>query len=336
MSNKTSGPNSLVTILENAGANVQVLKQTFNPLGTIKVDRTKFSKLWQVYDLNQNCNFLKWNNLPNGLTSWNLNRMLYYRGTLCGFKFNDNVYILPYTIEGMINPYGLPTKVRPITYNGQAVDKKPNFFMKDFELSIDLAGNENITENTAYLLYDSVPMSASGKSPSRFTLNKIICDEIATIMAKINVNVKATAKKFYFICKDPKQAEVIKMELAQAFENDSPFEVLTNSFEQQVIQNSEDLIAGDYFNIIKNWDSVRCFMNGIKAKIFGEEKKERLITAELEGSDEQVDFIADVRLMLAKEFADNLNKSFGTNITVELNRNEQPKEEYIETEEGDE
>lgn len=330
-------PNSVANLARQVGAPIPPLEQkTFNPLGKIKVDKTKFSKLWQIYDMNQNCNFLKWSNLPNGLTSWNLNRMLYFRGSLVGFKYGGNVYVLPYTNFGRINPYGLPTEVRPITYNGQAVDDNPQFFSKKFKLSVDVTGNETeYNENSAFILYDSVPMSANCKSPARVNINKIIIDEIAEVLAKININVKVSAKKIYFMVKDPKQADVIRQELAQAFDNDCPFEVLTDEMQTSTIQNSDDFMATEYFNIIKNWDSVRCFMSGIKAKIFGEEKKERLITDELAGTNEQVDLIADMRLTLAKEWAEKMNKAHGTNIQVEYNQKEEQRE-VIEYDEGDE
>lgn len=338
MSNK-SGQNSVANIARLNGAPIPPLndKIKLNPLGRIKVDKNKYARIWEIYDINQNCNFLKWKNLPNGLTSWNLNRMLYYRGSVVGFKFGGNIYVLPYTNTGRINPYGLPTQVRPITYNGQAVDDNPQFFMENFELPVDLAGNEReFNENSAFILYDSVPMSASCKSPARAMINKIIIDEIAEALVKININVKVSAKKIYFLVKDPKQADVIREELAEAFNHDCPFEVITDEYQTTTIQNNDDFMATEYFNIIKNWDSVRCFMSGIKAKIFGEEKKERLIVDELDGTNEQIDLIADMRLTLAKEWADNMNKAHGLNIQVEYNQKQEKEEEVIVNDDDDE
>lgn len=330
-------PNSVANIARANGAMIPPLdnKNKINPLGNIKIDKTKYAQIWQIYDVNQNCNFLKWKNLPNGLTSWNLNRMLYFRGALVGFKFGGNVYVLPFTTLGLINPYGLPTTVRPITYNGDAVDDDPQFFAKNFELPIDYAGNEiEPNDNSAFILYDSVPLSASCKSPSRAMYNKIIIDEIAETLVKIHVNVKVSAKKIYFLVKDPKQADVIRQELYEAFNNDCPFEVITDEYQTQTIQNTNDFICDEYFNIVKNWDSVRCFMSGIKAKIFGEEKKERLITDELAGTNEQVDLIADMRLTLAKDWADQMNKAFNLNIQVEYNQKEQEEQTPVEGDEG--
>ena len=64
-----------------------------NPIGYYKPEKSKYIQLWQKYDLEQVTSRFKWNNLPNGLTSWNLERMLYWRGSLAGFRFGGNIYI---------------------------------------------------------------------------------------------------------------------------------------------------------------------------------------------------------------------------------------------------
>ena len=75
---------------------------------------------------------------------------------------------------------------------------------------------------------------------------------------------------------------------------------------------------------------MRCFMNGIPSKTFGEEKKERVITDELEGDVEQVESISSLRLQYAKEFCSLVNKKFGLNIDVELTYSNKEEEEQTE------
>ena len=71
-------------------------------------------------------------------------------------------------------------------------------------------------------------------------------------------------------------------------------------------------------------------MNGIPSKTFGEEKKERVITDELEGDVEQVESISSLRLQYAKEFCELVNKKFGMNIGVELTYSNKEEEEQTE------
>lgn len=312
MSRKRAGPNSLSTLVDSE---VNGSKQ-FNPLVKYSPSRKNYIKLWTNYDMNQCCSRYVWKNLPNGLTSWNLERMLYFRGTLCGFSFGGKVYILPYTPTPGLNPYGFPTGVKPITYNGQAVSGKNDFFSENFELPVNQFGDES-DNYSAVLLYDSIPYSQSSHSPSRYFLNQFIIKEMADVFARVNINVVVSNKKIFLRIKDPKQRDIIEKELEIAFGSDSPFALITSEMDVDDVQTSSDYNADDLFNTIKNYDAIRCFMSGISSKGFGSEKKERLVTGELAGVDEEKDLILDMGYDLRKEFADLCNAKFGTNISVE-------------------
>lgn len=291
-------------------------KKKFNPVGYYNPDRSKYNLIWTNYDMNQCCSRYIWKNLPNGLTSWNLERMIYFRGTVAGFKFAGRVYILPYVMATpSINPYGLPSKIKPITYNGQAVSGKNDFFAKNFELPVDVTGNES-NDYDAVLLYDSIPYSPSGNAPSRFALNQIIIDEIANTFARVNINIVVSNKKILLQVKDPKQRDVVQAELETIFGNDCPFGIITSPLEASSIQSTNDYNADDLFNTLKNYDGIRCSMSGISSKGFGAEKKERLVTGELTGAEEEKDLILDMGYDLRKLFAEQCNKKFGTNIQV--------------------
>ena len=79
-------------------------------------------------------------------------------------------------------------------------------------------------------------------------------------------------------------------------------------------------------------------MSGISSKGFGAEKKERLVTGELTGAEEEKDLILDMGYDLRKLFADQCNKKFGTNIQVfkraDLYENERESEEPSTEENG--
>ena len=312
MSNK-KGAHSPEVILRNQGYIIP--GRDYNPIGFINKNRDDYQLIWTNYDFNQCCSRYVWENLPNGLTSWNLERMLYFRGTLAGFKFGGKVYILPYVPSPSLNPYGFPSAVKPITYNGQAVADKDEMFAENFELPVNVYGDE-ISEYQAVLLYDALPYAPSGKAPSRYFLNQIIIKEMCEVFARININVVVSNKKIILHVKDRKQRDIVMQELAMAFGSDSPFAVIDSPLEVDNVQSSSDYNADDLFNTIKNFDAIRCFMSGISSKGFGAEKKERLVTGELTGAEEEKDLILDMGYDLRKMFADMCNKNFGTNIQV--------------------
>lgn len=323
-------PMSQANLLRDSGTPAlgTLEKKDINPIGFYNPDKEKYKILWTNYDLNQCISRYIWENLPNGLTSWNLERMLYFRGSLAGFKYAGHVYILPYVVTGEINPYGIPTKLKPITYNGRGVGNNDDFLNKEFELPVDVLGNEN-SEYGAVILYDSIPYSASSNSPSRFLLNQIIINEMADTFARININIVVSNKKILLQIKDAKQREIVQKELESIFGSDCPFGIITSQLDVNSIQNTNDYNADDLFNTIKNYDAIRCFMSGISSKNFGTDKKERLVSGELAGNEEQKDLILDMGYDLRKHFCDLFNKKFGTNIRVRKR-----SEEYTEDTNG--
>lgn len=299
----------------------------FNPLGQYIPDKSVYRTVWTQYDLNQYCSYIKWENLPNGLSSWNLNRMLYFRGSLAGFKWRGKVYVLPYTISGGLNPYGLPVAIHPISFNGRPAGGSDSIFGKDFKLSVDVNGDELAESETgAIILYDSIPFNQAGGSPSRFALNQILINEIAQTLARVNISVAVGNKKILLVVRDPKQRDIVEKELQQIFGCDSPFGIISSDLEVQSVQQTSDFNAADLFNTVRQWDSIRCFTEGIAAN-YGNEKKEREITGELTGNEEQVNLIGDMRFELCDIWAKKMNACFQTNIIPKKRNDEYEAQE---------
>lgn len=290
-----------------------------NPVGFYSPNRDKYIDLWSNYDMNQYCSMLKWSGLPKNLTSEMLNRMLYYRGSLACFKTAGIVYILPYAERGSLNSYGVLSEIEPIPFNGKLEDPTAKGVFGKYTVQYsDNVDEIESDENTAILLFDSVPAYNGVRPISRGYLNKIIIVEIADALARVNINMVVSNAKILLIAKDAKQADAIKLELATAFNSDSPFAVLTSELETQTVQSTNDFNCDEIFNVVKNWDAIRCFMSGISASQFGADSKDRLTTGDLNGAAEQKDLIADQRLDLAQKFCAKVNKAFGINISVEL------------------
>lgn len=307
--------NSQANMLRSMGLNVLENKK-MNPITHYNPNKQFYEQLWTNFDMNQCCSRYVWKNLPNGLTSWNLERMLYFRGSVAGFRFAGWVYILPYVMNsGSLNPYGLPSKIKPITYNGRAVAGKDDFFSQNFELPVDILGNST-NDYEAVLLYDSVPYTPASKPPTRFYMNQILIRDIADTLARVNINVVVSNKKIFLVVKDPNQADIVRAELQMSFDSDCPFVVVNSEMDIQNVQQTFDYNADDLFNTLKNYDAIRCFMSGISSKGFGSEKKERLVTGELAGVEEEKDLVLDMGFDLRKDFADKMNAKFGTNIEV--------------------
>lgn len=284
-------------------------------------NKEAYRKIWTNLDLNQNCNKYRWKGLPKGLTSWNLERMLYYYGALCGFKYNGSIWILPFTATRDLNAYGFPTTIQPITFNGQTPDNaSKNFFGADFKVEMFMP-DETPDDKKACILLDTIPEACGTFIPmSRASQNQILINDIIETLKRVNINIVVSNKKLIINCQDENQAEVIRQELGEGFSSDSPFIVCTNPTAMPQTSQASDFQASDLFNCIKQYDAIRCQQSGILTKSFGQDKKERVNSGELMGEREQVNIIYDVGLYLRQTFADDMNKCLGTQLSVEENK----------------
>lgn len=81
-------------------------------------------KLLRILDEQDAINRFTWYNLPNGLSSQLIERILYYRGQGMFFymETQDKFFFLPYALDGTIDVYGRFVEVTPLPFNGTAND----------------------------------------------------------------------------------------------------------------------------------------------------------------------------------------------------------------------
>lgn len=73
-------------------------------------------KQLRVLDEQNSVNMFKWTNLPVGLSSQELERLLYYKGQLAFFYLEElnQFYVLPYALDGTIDAYGRFNRIHPV------------------------------------------------------------------------------------------------------------------------------------------------------------------------------------------------------------------------------
>ena len=78
--------------------------------------KAKMMNLLSVKDLQTAIHRYKWYNLPSGLTTEDLERMLYYKHKVSIFysRINEKMYILPFALSGDIDCYGKYCGITPV------------------------------------------------------------------------------------------------------------------------------------------------------------------------------------------------------------------------------
>ena len=84
------------------------------------ISKADIKKQLRIKDEQQAVNRFTWYNLPSGLNSRLMERILYYKGQGMFFKLQDEFYFLPYALGGTIDVYGRFTEVTPLPFNGKA------------------------------------------------------------------------------------------------------------------------------------------------------------------------------------------------------------------------
>ena len=136
--------------------------------------KPEIKKQLRILDEQNAVNRFTWYNLPSGLNSHLIERILYYRGQGMFFKLQDKFYFLPYALsapEGStgIDVYGRFTGVTPLPFNGTSGDKdapwirglvyEPVYEAPDLMELADKTPEEltAIIEKSCVLLHDYTP-----------------------------------------------------------------------------------------------------------------------------------------------------------------------------------
>jgi len=268
-------------------------------------------------DITQNCNKYKWIGLPKHLSSWLIELMLYARGSLCGFIYGGELKILPFTSTGSLNEVGLFTKVKPMSYNGSLNGGDTPYNVDD----IDVYDGRGTTKNPACILFDNLPyINQSYKCMPRFVLNNKFVEWQADLLGRIKINIANSTKRILIKCPNEAQKRQLEKDIKVAYNTDNPFIIYTDGAPIETdgtfLDLKDDLHAQDLIETWQSLNNIRCMLSGIDNN-GAFEKKERMITAEKTGNNQQTESVNDCGLSLRKWFIDCLKDAYPDNEVVQ-------------------
>ena len=277
-------------------------------------------------DITQNCNKYKWSNLPKHLTSWLIELMLYSRGSLAGFVYGGELKVLPFVSKGSLNDVGLFTKIQPMSFNG-FIDNDGDVVSNIDEMPV-YDGRVSSEELRACILFDNYPfINNSYKVMSRFILNNEFVKWQADLLGRIGINIQNSTKRILIKVPNDKQKKQLEMDLKAAYTTASPFIIYTDGAPIETdgtfLDIKDDLHAQDLIETWQSLNNIRCMLSGIENNgAFN--KKERMITSEMSGNNEQTNVVNDAGLKFRQLWLDQLKACYPDNaeiaaITVEKN-----------------
>lgn len=123
------------------------------------ISKTDIKKQLRILDEQDAINRFTWYNLPNGLNSRLIERILYYRGQGMFFKMDEKYFFLPYALNGTIDVYGRYTEVTPLPFNGKSTpDGKEKPFIEGLtrKCMYDVVLPETFISEEGEILWDKI------------------------------------------------------------------------------------------------------------------------------------------------------------------------------------
>lgn len=265
--------------------------------------RKHFSDKFQLIAMN----LFKWENLPPTIQEKYLEKSLYENGMVCIVDDeNYGVIPVPCNYSQGLNLWGEPTEINTCGVN----------YVKTFKISnMSIKGDIYTSEDECILCLNNDGAIATKKILDYY-INKLVECELSSFT---NISLQ----KFPFIINTTKNNEFTMRNLIEKVDSGEPF-ILYNKKNADLVSNVDVLVTGvpyvadkilDYqYNVEKEIYTLFGFNTNI-------EKKERLLTDEVNSNNEYIQNNIESMLKQRIKFADDVNKMYGYDIKVSIRNN---------------
>ena len=182
-------------------------------------------------------------------------------------------YVLPYTFSGTLNYYSYPTKVSPITLNGERI--------LDKELIVAQNGNINSKANCV-LLFDRPPIYANNYIPQR-VLSQELLEVQNEILKRAQINLYNSTKKLMYGVDNEAQAKQAKLDVESSLASDSPVSIYVkgDNFDSEMLTAPITNEVNTIMLYFQNINNLRVGSLGLTSGTITE-KKERMTNSEID------------------------------------------------------
>ena len=296
--------------------------------------KPEIKRALRIIDEQDAINRYVWYNLPNNITSQELERMLYYKGQLCFFymKDLDQFFFMPYALDGTIDFYGRYNRIHPVPMTSGTEDKNGKAqaqLLSEIKLDV-LYGipipKEGDTvesfmkslENKCVLLYDYSKQLSQTITP-RCEVNDAILDVMAECVPFMRTSLLlSTGVKGMRVQNgdDWTNVQDANKSVEDAALSGDPYIPMVGMTEFQDLQNGQVAKSEEYMLAMQSLDNLRLSTYGIDNGGLFEKKAHELQTeADINGG--PVGLVLQDGLSIRQSFCNIVNALYGLGMWCE-------------------
>ena len=321
----------LISLYESAGFNpcciydpktVGLVKKNGNTKPCLK---NEIKKTIYRLDLQNAINRYKWYNLPSGLSSQLIERILYFKGQGAFFYIptNNSFYFLPYALNGNIDCYGRFLGITPISFGSVTDGGKDKPFINGlirkpvYDVVTDL--KESNIEESCVLLSDYC-LGLSQTNIPRAMLQEPIIDAMSEAfpLARTSLIANSGVRGIRVGSTDEQaNVEVAAESTTGAALEGKPWIPILGSVEFQDITSGKALNSSEYLQYMQALDNYRLSLYGLKNGGIFEKDSAYVNTVTAGNIQSNVGLVYQDGLSLRQQFCDIVNSIWGLGIWCE-------------------
>lgn len=328
---KIIDPNLLVS----AGIDPKTgLPMKFSEHAISHIAKGDIKKILRIIDEQDAVNSGTWYNLPDGLNSRLMERILYYKGQGMFFKLEDKFYFLPYALDGTIDVYGRFKGITPLPFNGTSNDGgkekdapwirglvfEPRY---DVQIPEDFEGKsieelESYIKDSCVILKDYTEQYAQ-TNIARQILNDPILDLEAECLPFMRTALLNSTGIQGMRTHDADEAANIKaasMSVNRAALEGEKYVAIVGDIDFQDLTGGEVAKAEEFLMAMQSIDNFRLSLHGLETGgIF--EKKAHMLESEQQMNAGNLGLIMRDRVQNRQDFCNIVNSIWGLGIWYE-------------------
>ena len=304
------------------------IKADYGCLPDLKPD---IKRTLRVLDEQDAINRYKWHNLPRGLNSQLIERVLYYKGQgiLFYMEADKKFFFLPYALDGTIDVYGRYQSVTPLPFAGgttkagdkikpwvTGLSKKPMYdIVYPDELTLD------IIRDSCVILKDYSEQLSSGTIIPRQVLQDSILDVMSDCIPFMRTSLlAATGVDGIRVNSEEEQQNVIigSRAINNAALRGDKWTPIVGTIDFQTLSNNSAGKAGEFLLALQSLDNYRLSLYGLdNGGLF--QKQSHMLEAEHRMNSVNSGLVMEDGLWNRQNFCNIVNSIWGCGMWVEVN-----------------